>query len=64
MEVEGTAEGAGGALIGGENGGSARECLLYLWVQRGAEVHTPFIRLAFMENVERQRGCLQQSAVS
>ncbi len=37
VQVEGAAQGAGSALVGGEDGGAAIECLLNLWGQRGRD---------------------------
>ena len=49
MELEHLAQGTCGALVGGEDGGPARQCLLDLWGQRVGMIHTPFIRLEALE---------------
>ncbi len=51
-EIEVAAQGAGGTLVGGENGPVAREGLFDLGRQRAVGGHTPFIRLAVAEKAE------------
>ncbi len=47
--VEGVMEGAGGSLVGGEDGCALRQCFGDVRRQGGGEVHTPFIRLGSAE---------------
>jgi hypothetical protein len=49
VEIEGMAQGARGALVGGENDPAARQRLLDLLGQRVGIVHTLFIRLKGLE---------------
>ena len=51
-DIVSVAEGAGGSLVGSEDGPAARQRLLDLRGQRVGIGHTPFIRLAGAENRE------------
>ena len=50
LEVEGTVQSPGGALISGYNRPAARQRFLDLLGQRARNIHTPFIRLETAEN--------------
>jgi hypothetical protein len=56
VEIEGATQGAGGTLIGGEDGGAARQRLINLGRQRGGGGHTLFIRLMEAEKAASQQG--------
>lgn len=55
VEIEGMAQGAGGALVCGEDGRVGLERLLNLRGQRARIIHTPFIRFVAAEKVVMQQ---------